>query len=306
APDPLGTSPTDLPEMPGLNASFEVFWRGDGTTRVAATAWVPDGATTVLLAVHGSSGWHKRVEWDLLTVPGYSLGAHEASVGRAFVSIDRPGVGESPGTSPPGGTYADDMLVIHQVARALRAGTYAVEGGAPAAFSNVVGIGHSRGAGLVVATQAHHGSFDAVVPAAGATLTGPGKAWRECYESGPCRDDPHQPWEFFVLENADPRVVADVMDWAPVSRADGPTRGLLGPESPTMMRSLVRVPVLFIYGAEDFTFDREAMEDAPRHFPNAPRADMVMLEATGHNVFHHYTKDEAFTRLDAWLAEVRL
>lgn len=278
--------------------AYTVVSRSDGLVSVAALEWLPAGAKTVLLAVHGSGGV-KENNWGPLTVPGYSFAQWRVSEGRAVVAIDLPGYGGSPADENSVGVE-DYAFVVAQIAQDLRE-----------RFPKIVGAGHSMGALVVDVAQGLFRSFDAIIPAAWSHggYSAEYKATCGNFQCPNIRD------MLFVRHQANPKVVEDFI--APLEGFSDNlalnialwggffTRPTLGP-SPDDVTAFVDVPVMIILGAKDFFWDRALLAAEPSHFPLSPSVRLLLLPNTGHAVFHHVNYDQVETAVGDWLTEQHL
>jgi pimeloyl-ACP methyl ester carboxylesterase len=113
----------------------------------AAELDAPAAVRAVVLDIHGLGyGQHY---WRFQSVAGYDWTADLAARGIASVTVDRLGYGGSghpAGTETCFGAHAD---MAHQVIQALRAGSYAMDGGTGLRFARVGLTGHSVGGAIV-------------------------------------------------------------------------------------------------------------------------------------------------------------
>ena len=142
----------------------------DETIRLAASVYLPDVAAgpprAVLVCWPGGS--YARAYWDMHIPghPGYSFADHMTARGFMVLAADPLGVGAS--GKPAGGDLvnletmgAASASFVEQVRVLLATGAPEL-GGLPLPEIPCVGVGHSLGACLTVATQALHRCFDAV------------------------------------------------------------------------------------------------------------------------------------------------
>jgi pimeloyl-ACP methyl ester carboxylesterase len=282
-----------------IKTSYVVLSRSGFPVRIAALEWIPPGAKTVLLAVHGL-GAVKENTWGRLVVPGYSLGENEYARGRATVAIDLPGRGES-GGNPYLVGFEDDAYVVQQIAFMLRK-----------RFEHVVAIGHSAGGLVVGLAQATfeampQGSplfvsgFDAIIPAAASHTPS---------ESG-CKGPTIK--DTLFTSYADPRVVDDFL-WRlrPPKETFAITGSLygggaasnLGPAPDEVTRN-VTVPVLLVFGGSDCLFDTSKYGEEPSHYGSSD-VTLVVLPRTGHAVFHHLNHRYVDGVIGKWLTRHKL
>ncbi|WP_066944199.1 alpha/beta hydrolase [Microtetraspora fusca] len=140
-----------LVSVPVTVAAHQVTLRG--------TLCRPSGAAvdTVQLLVSGVT--FDQTYWFTPGDPsGRPYARHMTDAGYAVLALDRPGSGLSDRPPAPDVTLDTEVEAIHQVLGRLRDGTL---GGH--AYRRVIGVGHSFGAGALVAEAARHGDLDAVV-----------------------------------------------------------------------------------------------------------------------------------------------
>ncbi|HSW65770.1 MAG TPA: alpha/beta fold hydrolase [Bacillota bacterium] len=112
---------------------------------------------TVQVLVPGFTYSHDY--WDFPTQPDiYSYVRHAASEGYATFNIDRIGTGASAHPLSALVTFDAHIYVLHQVVQGLRSGSTS-----GTAFPKVVTVGHSAGAGVVLAEASIHKDTDAVI-----------------------------------------------------------------------------------------------------------------------------------------------
>lgn len=307
-PHPTSTAVLDesLPPEPMV---FEVPTLAGGTTRVAALAWAPpEGARTVLLALHGSGG--SKADWGPLpTGPGYSFAHAQVAGGRAVVAIDFPGYADSPPLAEPQ-TMEALAFVADGVARQLRE-----------RYPVVVGHGLSMGALVAQIAQALHESFDGLA-STGWSHGGFSESYLAClYRGEQCPDPPYA--EVWHLPRVAPEVVAHLEATRPnrlspegrasihlwggcVFAEHAPARGECVPwpedaPRPGAIAAHIRVPVLLMFGENDFVWDMARVPEEPLRFTNAPAVALEVVPATGHFVRWHASNADADARLARWL-----
>ena len=142
----------------------------DETIRLAASVHLPDPAAGPPRAalVCWPGGSYARAYWDMQIPghPGYSFADHMTARGYLVLAADPLGVGAS--SKPADGDRVDletmsaaSASFVEQVRGLLAQGSPDL-GGMPLPEIPVVGVGHSLGACLTVATQALHRCYDAV------------------------------------------------------------------------------------------------------------------------------------------------
>ncbi len=137
--------------------------------RIAATLALPDslpeGALDLLVCLHG--GTYTRFYWDAQIDgwPGYSFVEHSVAQGRAVLTLDALGMGES---SQPAredllnalvGSQAHHLALAQVLAR-IEAGDFGADLAEKAV--RLTGVGHSMGGMLTIVQQAAFASFDQV------------------------------------------------------------------------------------------------------------------------------------------------
>ena len=63
----------------------------------------------------------------------------------------------------------------------------------------------------------------------------------------------------------------------------------------------IDVPLFFAFGDHDIGIPPE---DAPKDFINAPSAELVVLESTGHNHFAFSSIKTLYDKLDYWVSSL--
>lgn len=292
------------------------FFDGTPELEIPGLLWLPPGGTTtVLLAIHGSSG--VKEYWGSIGVHGYSFADQHVSRGRAVVAIDLPAY--RPGETALGFGIETYAAIVDRVVASLRAASYDVPGGDAFPFANVVGVGWSMGALIVDGVQGLFGSFDAIIPAAW-SHGGFSEEQIDC--SVPRFECPDAKEQVFYLgddgANVEANAVANMLgcpDYRglpPLTLVSAiawsvPTEGFrdfgvgaapVGLDDVTMT---ITGPVLIILGEHDWFYDQSRLQNEPSHFPHAD-VELLLLEQTGHDVFHHKSKDLVHAKIGDWLA----
>lgn len=253
-------------------------------------------------------------------VPGYDYARQQAAAGHASVVIDR--LGNPAHDDLPDGNRTclpAQADMADQIIKALRAGTYAADGG-PTAFSRVLLAGHSAGGFVAQITQYSFRSADALavisyndVPSAyalstffaagGDCLLAPrrshGATGAPNYAAFGRTDAQFAKGHFF---NIDPAVAAAVLARRNLDPC-GDLLSALGALLSDQLRTLlIRVPVLVIGGADDalFTPPTDALQ-ALRSYPFSSDVELVRLPETGHAVTLGRTHEQFRAAMDAWL-----
>ncbi|MGH7821897.1 MAG: alpha/beta hydrolase, partial [Candidatus Binatia bacterium] len=269
------------------------FFAGVPLAEIPGLLWMPPGTpTTVLLAVHGSSG--VKEYWGSIGIAGYSFADRQALHGRAVVAIDLPGY--RPGDVPAGPGIEGYATIVDRIVAALRSGGYQVANASAPAFDAVVGVGWSMGGLIVDGTEGLFGSFDAIVPTAW-SHGGFSEEEIACY--GLEGDCPSVYEQGFDTGNADadvmthtfgcppfvglpPTAFASTFVWSIPLEGFGLAPAPVGLDDVTMT---ITKPVLIILGKTDWFYDRTRLHEEPSHFPRAD-VTFLFLDDTGHDVFH--------------------
>lgn len=296
------------------------FPGADGAPPVVGLLWRPEGkAEVVIVGVPGGCGAKETL--GPREFPGYSTAHRFVATGRAFVSIDPPGVGES--QALPGESGVEGVTrALKAVADALRSGSYKTDPGEPVAFPQVVGFGTSCGAMVTEVAQGLHAPYDAIVATAWVN-TGIHDDARPCFPScppdiwfHPAGTDPRimaKEWEGFNATeepDADPTPnvagLGDFVVW--FGCAPGPD-GLVcmdseGVGTPARDRALaqVKVPVLVIVAAEDRLIAPTTEAEETSRF-GTEDATFVSMPNTGHIIQLHLSLPATIAATDEWLAD---
>lgn len=294
------------------------FPGADGAPPVVGLLWLPQGEpSAVVVGVPGGCGAKDTL--GPRDLPGYSTAHRFTATGRAFVSIDRPGVGES-GALPGGNGIEGATRALKSVADALRSGTYATDPGEPIAFARVVGFGTSCGAMVTEVAQGLHAPYDAIVATAWVN-TGIHEDARPCFPSCP-------PDVWFHAAGTDARIMA--AEWDAFNATDAPNDeplpdvvglsdfvvwfgcapgpdGLVCAESegvgtPARERALaaVTVPILIVAAAEDRLIAPTTAAAETARF-GSEDATFVAMANTGHVMLLHVSLPSTVATADEWL-----
>jgi pimeloyl-ACP methyl ester carboxylesterase len=257
------------------------------------------------LAVDGDTSFHFR------DVPGYDLAGELARRGHTSVVIDR--IGYGPSSHPDGrelctGAEAD---MLHQVVQHLRSGDY----GGPS-FQRVALAGHSAG-GLLAQIEAYtFHDVDALAVLSyedqGFTpllLTELGRHAARCATAAsgyaPTFDDrtdavapADNTAAALFSQNADPRVVADVIAVHPADPCGENPLPYIASD-PVELAS-VTVPVLLVYGADDALLDPALAPVQASHFGSRD-VHTLIIPRTGHLLMLERTTPVFRSALSTWL-----
>lgn len=278
---------------------------------------------TVQLLVHG--GTYDRTYWNFAYKPYlYSYVKYANATGYATFAVDSIGTGESSHPVSSQVTMQTAATALHQVITALRAGSIG-----SVAYENVIWVGHSLGTSIgwaevnkyldvdaFIATGAPHGNS---ATSAGVVLNAAVPASTDPKFSGLGLDSgylafPEQTREdvFYYLPTSEGAAID--ADNATRSTVSASTLGtgiplflVAAANSPTLG---ITVPVLSIFGTEDFLFCQpdandcdsyssvEATESA--YYSNASSFQLVLVPATGHSLNMHATAPLTFVTMLGW------
>jgi len=242
--------------------------------------------------------------WDLPEIKGqeYSYARYMARQQYAVLALDLPGAGESERLDGDVLNLAESASALHQVAQQLKATAE------KDTFETLYYVGHSNGALISTYAQALYGDAQAVV------MTG----WLNTAHEVPVSPELllsflqqgsyiRIPGElraplFYNPTNADPAVIAYDNE-----RADTVTRGqfldlltvLAVPE--LIPTSAISVPVMVQLGENDLVASAAYARNEAKAYPNSPRVSVDTLVKTGHVFNGHFSRNEGWARIDAWL-----
>ncbi|MGI8312209.1 alpha/beta hydrolase [Saccharopolyspora hattusasensis] len=249
----------------------------------------------VTLYVHGTN----TGEWIWrLDSPGHNYVRTLAEKGHASVTIDRLGYGSSPipnGFATCSGAHAD---IADQIVRQLRAGTYTVDGAAPARFTRVFMAGHSSGA-LVAETAAFSfGNVDGIVLTGWAaigltedTMRRFFSAYDRCLEGGESGYPPgfvhfDGSLDGFLAgglgPDAEPRVREAITPLYPANPCGVMVSEPVGIMSDLTRIGEIKIPVHLIFGAKDVL--RQGVESYPGLFTSSDDVTATTVPDAGHFV----------------------
>ena len=126
---------------------------GNEENFLSSTLLLPDGEPEAVLVCWPGGSYDRRY-WSFDAVPGYDFSAHATTLGLAVLAADHLGVG---GSSQPADVDAVDFVTMSAAADEF---VRQVRERFPG--RRVVGVGHSLGGALTVATQALHSSYDRI------------------------------------------------------------------------------------------------------------------------------------------------
>jgi pimeloyl-ACP methyl ester carboxylesterase len=242
--------------------------------------------------------------WDLPEIKGqeYSYARYMARQQYAVLALDLPGAGESERLDGDVLNLAESASALHQVAQQLRATAE------KNTFETLYYVGHSNGALISTYAQALYGDAQAVVmtgwlntahevPVDPALLLG-------FLQQGPYIRIPGELRAplFYDATNSDPAVIAYDNEVA-----DTVTRGqfldlltvLAVPE--LIPTTAISVPVMVQLGENDLVASAAYAQNEAKAYPNSPRVSVDTLGKTGHVFNGHFSRNEGWVRIDAWL-----
>ncbi|MBX5480736.1 MAG: alpha/beta hydrolase [Myxococcaceae bacterium] len=301
------------------NVDFYVDLPGIGNhLKVATRVYEPHNGkarSVVQLALHGAT--YDGRYWEIPEINGvsYSYAEDMASRGYIVVVMDQLGAGQS--DKPDGDLFglAEAGSALYQVGEQIRQHI--------GKHRALVYVGHSNGSVTSLWSQGIYGGADAVI------TTG----WVHGYRGLPVDpNDPvfqqalstpyiHLPGEarqglFYFPPQTDPDLIA--YDNANLNNAMPRHQFLdligvhaditnLGPGGMTTLTKtqLITVPVLVQAGNQDFAIaPASTVNDPPTEagfFPSSPSVTVQSLDQMGHSFNGHFTHDESWDAIDAWL-----
>jgi len=268
-------------------------------------------ARAVVLDLHGLG--YGEFFWDFQQVAGYDWTAALAAHGIASVAIDRIGYGASghpPGTQSCVGAQAD---IAHQIIKALREGTYTMDGGPGPSFKRVGLTGHSAGGGisqveaysfhdidaLVILAWADFGASPQVLAdfaqAGGVCLTGgkpPGYA-----PLGQSDDE----FKALMFHDADPMVEGDATSMRNPDPCgdDGSIPAAILQDSHLV--PTIAVPVLLVFGDNDAIFPPPSLDRQKSMYTGTDDLTAVGVPDTGHALSLERSAPSTRDGVAAWL-----
>lgn len=144
---------------------------GDAVGGTLVRGWakapiVPRPSPIAFYCLAGGACTTRYFDLDVPGMRGYSMAEHLAAAGHLVISIDHPGVGQSPTCDDvfalaPTGVASSHASAVAEIRRRLLDGSLST-GLAPIADVRLVGLGHSMGGMLAGVAQARHQCFDAL------------------------------------------------------------------------------------------------------------------------------------------------
>jgi pimeloyl-ACP methyl ester carboxylesterase len=126
---------------------------GDEENFISGTLFLPDGEPEAVLVCWPGGSYDRRY-WSFDAVPGYNFSSHATAHGLAVIAADHLGVG---GSSRPADVDAVDFVTMSAAADEFIGRVRERFPG-----RRVVGVGHSLGGALTVATQALHSTYERI------------------------------------------------------------------------------------------------------------------------------------------------
>jgi len=276
---------------------------------VSATLHLPDGDPEAVLVCWPGGSYDRRY-WSFDAVPGYDFSVHATARGLAVLAADHLGVG---GSSKPADVDAVDFVTMSAAADEF---VRQVRERFP--DRRVVGVGHSLGGALTVATQALHSSYDRIASlgmthgAKGSVTHGVGEGndartsaleqaptfledWDAGYATGhrvPNHDWLYRPDTPAEVVAADDETAAA---WPRQAYVDGLTVGYSGG-----LAAQVGSPVFLCFGDNDIP---ERPRDDVSFYESSNDIRLFVLENAAHCHNFATTRTVLWDRLCAWAVE---
>ena len=289
----------------------------------APDALDPASPPTVVFCLAGGRCTTSYFDLEVRGHEGYSMARHLAGHGLVVVALDHLGLGAS---SPlddicvvtPAVAAATHDHAVRDIAGRLRAGTL-IDGLPAFAPNSLVGLGHSMGGMVIIAEQAQHGTFDAIV-VLGHSGDGTWEALTD--DERLLMEVPHEDREQAMVELA--RVRARGLPPETTRRAppgsffndDVPraVKGAFGAQRTELLyscalstmvpghtdaeKAAVAVPVFLAFGDHDLTDDYEG--NAAR-YPSSPDLTLYVLRDSADCHNQATTREELWDRVARWI-----
>jgi pimeloyl-ACP methyl ester carboxylesterase len=268
------------------------------TVEIAATFFLPDGTwTELLVAIHG--GGYSRKYWhpQFTDFPGYSYAERVAASGKALLTIDMLGMGESSAPEP------ESKLTRIKIAAACDAAVRHVIADLGGDFT-ITGIGHSMGGLMAITVQAAHKTFDrlAVLGWANAPMQLGDTDIAEMMMSIPAYGylpSPREPLRALCFL---PDVPTALIEADEAQRSLSPAclgRDALTPGIVHAAAASITCPVFLQHGVVDTSPDplAEAV-----YFRSSPSVTVFVLEGSAHCHNFAATRLAGWQALDDWIA----
>jgi pimeloyl-ACP methyl ester carboxylesterase len=265
---------------------------------IAATLFLPDGKwTELLVAIHG--GGYSRKYWhpQFRDFPGYSFAEHVTATGKALLTIDMLGMGESSAPEP------ESKLSRMKIAAACDTAVRKVVADLGGDFS-ITGIGHSMGGLMAITIQAAHTTFDrlAVLGWTNAPMQLGDTDIAEMMAAIPAYGylpSPRKPLRALCFL---PDVPMDLIEADEAQRSLSPSclgRDALTPGIVHAATASIICPVFIQHGAVDTSPDPHA---EAAYFRSSPSVTVFVLEGSAHCHNFATTRLAGWQALDDWIA----
>jgi pimeloyl-ACP methyl ester carboxylesterase len=282
---------------------------GDEENFLSSTLFLPDGEPEAVLICWPGGSYDRRY-WAFDAVAGYHFSSHATDLGLAVLAADHLGVG---GSSKPADVDAVDFVTMSAAADEF---VRQVRERFPG--RRVVGVGHSLGGALTVATQALHSSYDRIASlgmthgAKGSVTHGVGAGsearqaareqaptfledWDAGYATGyrvPNHDWLYRPDTPTEVVAADDQTAAA---WPRQAYVDGLTVGYSAE-----LAARIECPVFLCFGDYDIP---EQPRDDVSFYEGSNDIRLLVLEDAAHCHNFARTRTVLWDRLCAWAAE---
>jgi pimeloyl-ACP methyl ester carboxylesterase len=259
--------------------------------------------------------------WHFTALPTYDYAALQARSGHVSVTIDRLGYDTSGRPEGKQSCLAGQASIAHQVIGALRAGSYAVEGGNPVAFKKVALAGHSIGAQIAMIEAYSFRDISALLLVAfsyqnlprAQVLLGPTydlcKKGGEPAEAGaPSGYAPYgigTPEDFrTAMFSSAPQAVLDaaipLRNRDPCGDTDSIIRSILDQRANLPK---VKVPVLLVCGTKDVLFSPAGCNGQAARFTGTRRISVQSVRGAGHAITLERTASTFRRKASRWLVK---
>ena len=265
---------------------------------IAASLFLPDSPwTDLLVAIHG--GGYSRKYWHpgFTDFSGYSYAEHVIGTGKALLTIDVLGMGESSAPEP------ESKLSPVKIAAACDAAVRQVAADLGGAFT-ITGIGHSMGGMVAITIQAAHTTFDrlAVLGWANAPLQLGGTTSAEMMAAIPAYGYLPSPREALRPLCFLPDVPTGLIEADEAQRGLSPAclgRDALTPGIVHAAAASITCPVLILHGVVDTSPDPYA-ETA--YFGLSAKVDVAVLADSAHCHNFASSRVTGWQTIDHWIA----
>jgi pimeloyl-ACP methyl ester carboxylesterase len=270
-----------------------------------------NSARAVVLNLHGLG--YGEFFWDFQLVPGYDWAASLAAHGVASLVVDRLGYGVSshpPGTQSCVGAQAD---IAHQVVKALRDGSYTMDGGPGIGFKRVGLAGHSAGGGIAqVETYSFH-DVDALLIMAWADFgASPQVLAAFAQTGGVCLTGGKPPgyaplgqsdgdFKALMFHNVDPLVEGNAVRLRHPDPCgdDGSIPAAILQDAHLV--PTIDVPVLLVFGAADAIFPPPALDRQKSMYTGTNDLTATSVADTGHAITLERSAPATRDAVASWL-----